>query len=444
MGHSIYLADDEKSIRELLHSFLASDGYTVRSFESGDALLEAFRQEPAELVILDIMMPGTDGLTVCRELRSVSDIPIILLTAKDSELDYVMGISQGSDDYLTKPFRPTILLMKVRALLRRVEMDRGKTAAAADELRYGDLRYSATENAVFCGSTIVALTQTELRLLSYMLKQPEKAYSREELLSAVWGFDSEVETRVTDETLRRIRKKLTQSGSTVSVSTIWGFGYKLKGAEQQQTFFQNASHELKTPLMAIQGYAEGIQAGVMDTGSAAEVILEESDRMTELVEELLDISKIDMGRQQLALSEMDIRELLYDSIRAVESAAAASGITIAPDFSEEPIMVKCDDTQMRRAVTNILTNGLRYARSELRLTCRADRRQVTIRIQDDGDGIAEADLPHIFDRFYMGRSGKSGIGLALTREIIHLHKGTIRARNGDTGAVFEISIPVSR
>ena len=316
MGHSIYLADDEKSIRELLHSFLASDGYTVRSFESGDALLEAFRQEPAELVILDIMMPGTDGLTVCRELRSVSDIPIILLTAKDSELDYVMGISQGSDDYLTKPFRPTILLMKVRALLRRVEMDRGKTAAAVDELRYGDLRYSATENAVFCESTIVALTQTELRLLSYMMKQPEKAYSRE--------------------------------------------------------------------------------------------------------------------------------ELLYDSIRAVESAAAASGITIAPDFSEEPIMVKCDDTQMRRAVTNILTNGLRYARSELRLTCRADRRQVTIRIQDDGDGIAEADLPHIFDRFYMGRSGKSGIGLALTREIIHLHKGTIRARNGDTGAVFEISIPVSR
>ena len=95
MGHSIYLADDEKSIRELLHSFLASDGYTVRSFESGDALLEAFRQEPAELVILDIMMPGTDGLAVCRELRSVSDIPIILLTAKDSELDYVMGISHG-------------------------------------------------------------------------------------------------------------------------------------------------------------------------------------------------------------------------------------------------------------------------------------------------------------------------------------------------------------
>ena len=232
-----------------------------------------------------------------------------------------------------------------------------------------------------------------------------------------------------------------------SVMCLLGFRFGRdieKEAERQQTFFQNASHELKTPLMAIQGYAEGIQAGVMDAGGAAEVILEESDRMTELVEELLDISKIDMGRQLLAFSEIDIRELLYDSIRAVEPAAAASGITIAPDFPEEPVMVKCDDTQMRRAVTNILTNGLRYARSQLRLTCRADRRQVTIRIQDDGDGIAEEDLPHIFDRFYMGKSGKSGIGLALTKEIIHLHKGTIRAYNGDTGAVFEISFPVSR
>ena len=232
-----------------------------------------------------------------------------------------------------------------------------------------------------------------------------------------------------------------------SVMCLLGFRFGRdieKEAERQQTFFQNASHELKTPLMAIQGYAEGIQAGVMDTASAAEVILAESDRMTGLVDELLDISKIDMGRQPLTLSETDIRELLYDSIRAVEPAAAASGITIAPDFPEEPIMVKCDDTQMRRAVTNILTNGLRYAHSQLCLTCRADRRQVTIRIQDDGDGIAEGDLPHIFERFYMGKSGKSGIGLALTREIIHLHKGTIRAYNGDGGAVFEITLPMGR
>ena len=232
-----------------------------------------------------------------------------------------------------------------------------------------------------------------------------------------------------------------------SVMCLLGFRFGRdieKEAERQQTFFQNASHELKTPLMAIQGYAEGIQAGVMDTGSAAEVILAESDRMTELVDELLDISKIDMGRQPLTLSEMDVRELLYDSIRAVEPVAAGGGIAIVPDFPEEPVMVSCDDTRLRRAVANILSNGVRYARSQLRLTCRADKRYVTIRIQDDGDGIAAEDLPHIFDRFYMGRSGKSGIGLALTKEIIHLHKGTIRAYNGDSGAVFEITLPMGR
>ena len=232
-----------------------------------------------------------------------------------------------------------------------------------------------------------------------------------------------------------------------SVMCLLGFRFGRdieKEAERQQTFFQNASHELKTPLMAIQGYAEGIQAGVMDTASAAEVILAESDRMTELVDELLDISKIDMGRQRLTLSEMDVRELLYDSIRAVEPTAAADGITITPDFPETPIMVSCDDTRLRRAVTNILSNGVRYARSQLHLTCRTDKRHATIRIQDDGDGIAAEDLPHIFDRFYMGKNGKSGIGLALTKEIVHLHKGTIRAYNGDGGAVFEITIPVSR
>ena len=154
--------------------------------------------------------------------------------------------------------------------------------------------------------------------------------------------------------------------------------------------------------------------------------------------------KVYLLTMQFTLSETDIRELLYDSIRAVEPAAAASGITIVPDFPEEPVIVSCDDTQLRRAVTNILSNGVRYARSELCLTCRADKRHVTIRIQDDGDGIAEADLPHIFDRFYMGKSGKSGIGLALTKEIVHLHKGMIRAYNGDGGAVFEITLPMGR
>ena len=227
----LLLADDEPDMIRALSAILTHEGYKVDAVYDGAEALEKTAAVSYDGLILDIMMPKLDGLAVLSALRDKDILtPVLLLTAKSQTEDKISGLDCGADDYLTKPFRPTILLMKVKALLRRVEMDRGKTAAAEDELHYGDIRYSATENAVFCGSTIVALTQTELRLLSYMMKQPEKAYSREELLSAVWGFDSEVETRVTDETLRRIRKKLLQAGSTVSISTIWGFGYKLKGA----------------------------------------------------------------------------------------------------------------------------------------------------------------------------------------------------------------------
>ena len=219
MGHSIYLADDEKSIRELLHSFLASDGYTVRSFESGDALLEAFRREPAELVILDIMMPGTDGLTVCRELRSVSDIPIILLTAKDSELDYVMGISQGSDDYLTKPFRPTILLMKVKALLRR--------ARIVDEhkITIGDVELDYDTHTVRRGHDAQVLPPKEFNLLYKLLAYPERTFTRLELLDEIWGMDSESDDKTVNVHINRLRTRF-YDWPEFEIQTIRGIGYR--------------------------------------------------------------------------------------------------------------------------------------------------------------------------------------------------------------------------
>lgn len=231
MSHSIYIADDEKNIRDLIKSFLESDGYEVSAFETGDELKAVFDEKPADLVILDIMMPGTDGLTLCRKLREESSVPIIILTAKDSEYDYVQGITIGSDDYLTKPFRPTALLMRVRSLLRRMDMNEkgDRSSKMSDEdISIGDLTFSGRRNEILCGSRPVKLTRTELKMLSYMMKNPEKAYSRDELLNAIWGYDTKVETRVTDETLRRIRKQLSACESNVSVRTMWGFGYRIE------------------------------------------------------------------------------------------------------------------------------------------------------------------------------------------------------------------------
>ena len=224
MGHTIYLADDEKSIRELLHSFLTSDGYAVRSFESGDALLEAFRQEPAELVILDIMMPGTDGLAVCRELRTVSDIPIILLTAKDSELDYVMGISQGSDDYLTKPFRPTILLMKVKALLRRTER---KDPQPEHTIR--GLYVCPAKHIVTVDGEPVSLTLKEFEMLCVFLENRNVVLTRDQLLNKVWGYAFDGESRTVDVHIRSLRQKLGEYADVIE--TVRGIGYKLSEPE---------------------------------------------------------------------------------------------------------------------------------------------------------------------------------------------------------------------
>ena len=235
MGYSVYIADDEENVRELIRSFLESDGYAVTAFATGDGLMAAFEKQPSDLVILDIMMPGTDGLTVCRRLRERTTVPIILLTAKDTEYDYVQGITLGGDDYLTKPFRPTVLLMRVRALLRRVEMNR-KTDTdkwQRTDAAVGDLRFSAESNRILCRGAALSLTKTELRLLSFMMHRPDRAYTREELLSAIWGYVNGAETRVTDETLRRIRRKLTAAGSAVSVQTVWGIGYRLRITETE-------------------------------------------------------------------------------------------------------------------------------------------------------------------------------------------------------------------
>ena len=221
MGHSIYLADDEKSIRELLHSFLASDGYTVRSFESGDALLEAFRQEPAELVILDIMMPGTDGLTVCRELRSVSDIPIILLTAKDSELDVVAGLDGGADDYMTKPFGILEFSARIRNLLKRF----GEEKEEDKSLAVGDISIDLEKREVKNKGEAVELTLKEYELLCYLMENTNRVVTREELLDRIWGYDYDGETRTLDMHIKTLRQKLKESGH--SIKTIRGVGYRI-------------------------------------------------------------------------------------------------------------------------------------------------------------------------------------------------------------------------
>ena len=224
------------------------------------------------------------------------------------------------------------------------------------------------------------------------------------------------------------------------------FGWKLGGYverahESQKWFFQNVSHELKTPMMAVQGCAEGIHTGVLDPVGASGVILEETEQMSELGEELLALSRLESGQANAEFHLTDVRELLYDCLRSTEQPAEQKNLRISRRFDETPVTVNCDEIQLRRAFTNIITNALRYAKEEIQIECKADRGKAVVRIRDDGEGIAPELLPHIFDRFFSTRKGGAGIGLALVKETVTLHRGNVRAAN-DGGAVFEISLPL--
>ena len=220
-------------------------------------------------------------------------------------------------------------------------------------------------------------------------------------------------------------------------------GYVERAHESQKWFFQNVSHELKTPMMAVQGCAEGIHTGVLDPVGASGIILEETEQMSELVEEMLALSRLESGQANAEFHSMDVREVLYDCLRSTEQLAEQRKLCITPCFDEKPVLVNCDEVQLRRAFTNIITNALRYAKGKIQIECKADRGKAIVRIRDDGEGIAPELLPHIFDRFFSTRKGGAGIGLSLAKEIVSLHKGTISASN-DGGAVFEISLPLRK
>ncbi|NGX98167.1 MAG: response regulator transcription factor, partial [Candidatus Afipia apatlaquensis] len=168
MSKTIYIADDEQNIRELISSFLKSEGFAVETFSNGDDLLKAFLTRPADMVILDIMMPGTDGLSLCTQIRQKSNVPIIIVSARDSEMDRITGITLGSDDYLTKPFSPMELVARVKALFRRLNF--GKADTEIQTVSIGDIEINISTRKAKCNNEPIDLTPTELALMIYLIQ----------------------------------------------------------------------------------------------------------------------------------------------------------------------------------------------------------------------------------------------------------------------------------
>ncbi len=223
MTKIIYFADDEKNIRDLVVPFLEHDGFTVRAFETGDLLLEAYKNQKPDLVILDIMMPGTNGLDVMKSIRQYDNIPIIMLTARDSDVDFITAFNLGTDDYFTKPFSPIKLSLHVKALFKRLDE---KAIKNNTQYQFLDLILDTEKRIALLSNEEMPLTKTEFDFLLVLIEKPETAFSRETLLNRIWGFD-DIESRAVDDTIKRLRKKFKQYHSQVSIKTVWGYGFKL-------------------------------------------------------------------------------------------------------------------------------------------------------------------------------------------------------------------------
>lgn len=219
----IFVVDDEPRIRELIEKYLIKEGYKVTSFADGKPVVTEFGRLKPDLIVLDVNMPGMDGLEVCREIRKVSELPIIFVTARDDEIDRILGLEIGGDDYLAKPFSPRELVARIRNIFRR--MDRVVVPVASSAM--GNLSVDATRRIVSVPSGELKLTAKEYELLEFFIRHGDMPFTREQLLEKVWGYDYLGDLRAVDDLVKRIRRKLKEAGADATVETVWGYGYKI-------------------------------------------------------------------------------------------------------------------------------------------------------------------------------------------------------------------------
>lgn len=224
MENLIYIADDEEHIGQMMKTFLENEGYEVNVFLNGSQLEKALRVRKPDLLILDIMMPGEDGLSICSRLRKESTLPIIIVSAKDSPMDRITGLTLGSDDYLVKPFLPLELVARVKALLRRSGLRQEK-----EEICYacGNLTLWPDSRKVFIEEEDFPVTPLEFDFLHYLLLYKEKAVEKEELMDQIWKYPKGGESRMPDDLVKRLRRKLRDRQATARIETVWGYGYRL-------------------------------------------------------------------------------------------------------------------------------------------------------------------------------------------------------------------------
>ena len=228
-ANKILVVDDDKNICELLRLYIEKEGFTVALAYDGEEALSRFSEESPDLIVLDVMMPKLDGWQVCREIRKKSEVPIIMLTAKGETFDKVLGLELGADDYVVKPFDAKEIVARIKAVLRRTAPV--KQEEEVKEVKYDKLVVNMTRYELRVDGKVVDTPPKELELLFHLASNPNRVYTRDQLLDEVWGFEYYGDSRTVDVHVKRLREKLEGVSDQWSLKTVWGVGYKFEVKE---------------------------------------------------------------------------------------------------------------------------------------------------------------------------------------------------------------------
>jgi two-component system sensor histidine kinase VanS len=501
---------------------LENENFEVRSFTSADEAMKCINAEKIDLAILDVILPGKSGLDMCREIRNRYNFPIIILTAKNTEIDKINGLTLGADDYITKPFLPLELVARVKAQLRRYKRY-GNEQKDDDVIVHNGLVLNVKTHECTLNEKLIILTPTEFSILQILCQKIGHVVSAEDLFHQIWKdeYYSKSNNTITVH-IRHLREKMGDSFEKPKyIKTIWGCGFfvylvigytviliyywekpfsylndiltatssiyeqddksitlpapletienylnelrsdvqdsklAVQNAEQRKNdMISYLAHDLKTPLTSIIGYlsllSDTPDMSMAERAKCVQITIEKAQRLEKMINEFFDITQYNLQQVELEKETIDLYYMLVQLSDEFYPLLSANGNTINL-LADENLTIYADPVRLARVFNNILKNAISYSYSntEIIVTGKKVQSNVIISFQNRGKTIPKEKLTALFDKFFRldeartTNTGGAGLGLAIAKDIITLHGGSITAESDNETTTFIVSLPLT-
>ncbi|MDW8799972.1 response regulator [Clostridium sp. A1-XYC3] len=486
MTSKILVVDDDTEIRKVTGIYLENEGYEVIKAENGEQALSIIAETQIDLVLLDIMMPGMDGIETCMKIRENNIMPIIFLSAKSEDLDKIQGLASGADDYITKPFNAMELMARVKSQLRRYIKYSPVQSIDKNIIEIGNLTINTDTRQVFIGDKEVRLTPKEFDILELLARANSITvleYNIMALITFATGiavflivflllvnnkikyikYISKQVNKIANEELGLSLKvrgndelaELCKNINIMSKQLKEKFDYERELENTKNELITNVSHDLRTPLTAIIGYLDILTNEKYKAKEEKEYLNSAynlSIKLKKLIDELFEYTKLSSSDISLELVEADVGSILTQILGEYAPVFETKGLGIITYISDTKLPVKIDIEKIIRVFDNVLGNAEKYSSKPSDIIVRAYRNEdnIIISVSNKGKDIKKDKLDKMFEKFYRmdnSRSSKiegSGLGLAISKKIVELHNGHIRAESNEDIVTINIRLPIAK